>query len=142
MSLDNLPHREPFRFVTAVEELEVGRRGLGTWCLRGDEDFFAGHFPGDPVVPAVLLIEALAQVSGIVAFAGRGDGVVCPARLAQANVKFPSGVAPPAEIRLESILTREMAGLYLFEVSARVRGAVVATGSLVLAGPSEPEASP
>jgi len=68
--------------------------------------------------------------------------VVCPARLAQANVKFPSGVAPPAEIRLESILTREMAGLYLFEVSARVGGAVVATGSLVLAGPSEPEASP
>lgn len=131
-ALEGLPHREPFRFVTNLDELTHGHRGVGCWRVRGDEGFFAGHFPGSPVVPGVLLAEALAQLSGLVAFGGAGGGGKA-ARLAQVSVKFQSGVVPPAEIRLESTLTREMGGLYLFEVRAENNGVVAAHGSLVLA---------
>lgn len=130
--LDNLPHRKPFRFVTSVETLEAGKSGVGLWSIIGDEDFFTGHFPGEPVVPGVLLAEALAQLSGLVAF-GSGCSDRQPARLAQVSVKFQSGVVPPAAVRLESSMTREMTGLYLFDVRALVSGVTAASGTLVLA---------
>ncbi len=132
-TLEKLPHRAPFLFVSSVEELEARRRGVATWHVRGDEGFLAGHFPANPVVPGVLLAEALAQLSGLVAFAGDEGGAEQAARLAQVNVKFQSSVVPPASVRLESTLTREMSGLYLFDVRAEVQGVVVAIGSLVLA---------
>lgn len=130
--LDNLPHRKPFRFVTSVEDLVAGKSAVGGWRLTGEEDFFSGHFPGQPVVPGVLLAEALAQLSGLVAFSGNSVDAQ-PARLAQVSVKFQAAVTPPALVRLESSLTREMTGLYLFDVRALVGEVVAASGTLVLA---------
>ncbi len=133
VALEYLPHRDPFRFLTNVEELVAGARGVGTWRVQGGEDFFAGHFPGEPVLPGVLIAEALAQLSGLVAFACKERPVMISARLAQVSVKFHSGVVPPAEVRLESVLVRELSGLYMFDVRAEVEAATVASGSLVLA---------
>lgn len=63
--VDVLPHREPFLFVTAVDSVEPGVSAQGRWELTGSEAFFAGHFPGRPTLPGVLMIESLAQLGGI-----------------------------------------------------------------------------
>lgn len=128
--LDKLPHGEAFRFVSRVDHCTPGRDGRGTWSLTGDEDFFAGHFPGNPIVPGVLLGEALAQLSGIVAWADRDGG---HALLAHLDLKLKRAVAPPVEITLESTVTRTLGQLTQFDVKATVGGAVAAIGSLTLA---------
>jgi len=66
-ALGRLPHGPEFRFVDRLLVLEAGRRGTGEYRVRGDEPFLAGHFPGDPLFPGVLLIEACAQLAGVVA---------------------------------------------------------------------------
>jgi 3-hydroxyacyl-[acyl-carrier-protein] dehydratase len=63
--IDVLPHRPPFLLVTSVSAVEPGLSASGCWELTGDEPFFAGHFPGRPTLPGVLMVESLAQLGGI-----------------------------------------------------------------------------
>ncbi len=62
-----LPHRDPFAFLTTIDEVVPGESATCRWELTGDEDFFRGHFPGRPTLPGVLMLEALAQAGAVAA---------------------------------------------------------------------------
>ncbi|MEX0741342.1 MAG: phosphopantetheine-binding protein, partial [Phycisphaeraceae bacterium] len=128
--LTQLPHGEGFRFVDRIDAMAVGREGRGVWAVSGEEAFFAGHFPGRPVVPGVLISEALAQLSGIVGSQTQGeDGSVTNwhgGQLAHVDVRFREEVKPPAELVLDSRMAKVMDALQHFEVRATVAGSVVA----------------
>ena len=123
-----LPHRAPFIFVDAVLELQPGESALCRKSFPPTEDFFRGHFPGDPLVPGVILAEALAQTAGIA-----GGGAVRAFRLtAIKGMKFFDAVRPGEEILLRARKLGAVGGLWQFEVSARVLDKPVAEGMIVL----------
>lgn len=137
IALAALPHAPPFRFVSEVTALEPARRAEGVWRVQGDEDFLRGHFPGSPIVPGVLIGEALAQLSGIVcSAAGHPNGPI-QGRLARIEIKLLHAVVPPAEILLCTELARSLASLHQFSVEARVKDIDVARGTLTLAMSTE-----
>ncbi|HYT61586.1 MAG TPA: hypothetical protein VEL06_15520, partial [Haliangiales bacterium] len=102
-ALDSLPHGREFRFLDRLLTLEPGKSGVGEYALRGDEPFLRGHFPGQPIMPGVLLLEAAAQLAGTVA---QSDPQIPPMpglKLAAIRGAKILGTAKPGEvIRLEA----------------------------------------
>jgi 3-hydroxyacyl-[acyl-carrier-protein] dehydratase len=133
-----LPHRKPFLFVDRVESC-AGGTASAEWRIDGEEEFLRGHFPGRPIVPGVLLGEALAQTAGIALMSVDGLQIAASAGgyLAQVNLKFPATARPPVAIRLLASHVGTFQDLHLFEVTASQGAAVFAKGQLALATPPQ-----
>jgi 3-hydroxyacyl-[acyl-carrier-protein] dehydratase len=132
-----LPHRPPFLFVDRVVGLEAGVAIEAERDLRADEPHFAGHFPGRPIMPGVLIAEALAQAAGLLlalTAMERGERVEGDLfYLARADVKWTNPVEPGETLVLEARLDRALGPLVAFRVRAHTRRKDVAAGALTLA---------
>ena len=128
-----LPHRPPFVFVQALVSNTPGVLAECTVTFAADDPMFAGHFPGNPLVPGVILTEALAQTAGIAAASGYAEGER-PLFLLSAirSMKFPRAARPEELIHLSAEKLAQVDGLLQFQVRAAVNGAAVAEGQLVL----------
>ncbi len=132
--LEYLPHRYPFLLVDRVLEVEPGVRIKALKNVTANEEFFAGHFPHHPVMPGVLIIEALAQTAAILSFRTvdkkPGDRTVVYF-VGIDNARFKKPVFPGDQLILECSLVRSVHGIWKFAGKARVDGAVVAQAELL-----------
>jgi 3-hydroxyacyl-[acyl-carrier-protein] dehydratase len=104
--VDVLPHRPPFLLVDELTALEPGHSARGRWHLTGDEWFFAGHFPGRPTLPGVLMVEALAQVGAMAVLTDDRFTGKLPLFGGVDGVKFRRQVVPGETLELEVEMTR------------------------------------
>lgn len=134
--LRQLPHRYPFLLVDRVLECEKGVRIRALKNVTYNEPFFPGHFPYRPVMPGVIIIEALAQAAGILAFLTAGVVPDEQTRFYFVGIdkaRFRKPVEPGDQLILEASLQRQMRGIWKFEACARVAGDEVASAELMVA---------
>src|SRR5581483_9001448 len=134
-ALASLPHGPEFRFLDRLVSLEPGEAGVGEYTVRGDEPFLRGHFPGQPIFPGVLLVEAAAQLAGTVA---QSDPQIPPLPglklTAMRGIKILGTASPGQTIRLEARVLNRMGNLIQAQVVATVNGQAVLQGELTLSG--------
>ena len=132
--LKRLPHRYPFLLVDRVLELEKGKRILALKNVTMNEPFFAGHFPNRPVMPGVMMLEALAQAAAILAFDDmdvRPDDDTVFYFVGIDNARFKRPVVPGDQLMLHATLDRAKAGIVKFTARAMVGDAVAAQAELM-----------
>jgi len=119
-----LPHRAPFLFVDAIDELVVGSRAVGRWKIRGDEWFFPGHFPGRPTLPGVLMCESIAQVGAYALLSDPARQSKLPLFGGLDAARFRRQVVPGDELVITVDLGRMSARAGKGSGTARVSGEV------------------
>ena len=125
-----IPHRHPFLLVDCIEELEPGVRAVGYKCVTFHEDFFRGHFPQEPVMPGVLVIEALAQVGAVsILSLPENKGKVAYFGAIN-NAKFRKKVVPGDKLRLECELIKQKGPVGIGKATASVDGKVAVSAEL------------
>jgi 3-hydroxyacyl-[acyl-carrier-protein] dehydratase len=138
-ALGGLPHGPGFRFLDALTRLSPGRSGSGTYRLRGDEAFLPGHFPGDPMMPGVLLIEAIAQLGGVVAQSDPARSRLAGLRLsAVRSAKILEAVRPGETIEVQAEIEGRLDGLVQVAGCVRRDGRILASAKVVLSGDERP----
>lgn len=123
--MDVLPHRYPFLLVDRIETLEKGRRIVGIKNVTLNEPFFMGHFPGNPIMPGVLMVEAMAQTAGILAFHSAETVYTGVYFMSIERAKFRRPVVPGDRLTLEITLLQRRNNVWKFSGTARVEDKVV-----------------
>jgi 3-hydroxyacyl-[acyl-carrier-protein] dehydratase len=128
-----LPHGYPFLLVDRILEIEPGKRIVGIKNVTYNEPFFPGHFPGRPIMPGVLIVEAMAQTAGVLAFKSiPEEGQRKPVLfLGLDNVRFRKPVVPGDQLRMELEITRHRQAIWGFKGKAFVEDKVVAEADLL-----------
>jgi 3-hydroxyacyl-[acyl-carrier-protein] dehydratase len=127
-----IPHRYPFLLVDKIEEIELGKRIVGVKCVTINEPFFQGHFPGYPIMPGVLILEAMAQVGGVLAF--KTSGEAAEKKLVYFigidKAKFRKPVLPGDQLRMEIEVIQVRPPYWKMKGNAYVDGKLVCEGEL------------
>ena len=135
-ALSSLPHGPAFRFIDEIVDLQPGQSATARWTLKGDEAFLPGHFPGQPLLPGVIMIESLAQLGGILAQSDRGDSPLKNVRLTAVRQFKILGTIPPGQT-LTIHARRDAALPGLIQISGEILTedqTRLASGSIVLSG--------
>jgi beta-hydroxyacyl-ACP dehydratase FabZ len=126
-----IPHRPPFLWIDRVEELEPGRRCVALKFVDPEDPIFAGHFPARPILPGVLIIEAVAQTAGVMLGSSPPQGAAGVALLGAVNrFKFFKPVTPGQQLRIETTKLTGAGQMAYISGTVRVDGEIVAEGEL------------
>jgi 3-hydroxyacyl-[acyl-carrier-protein] dehydratase len=135
LAMKSLPHGPEFRFVDRMISLIPGKEGVGEYHVRGDEYYLRGHMPDEPILPGVLLMEAAAQVAGMVAQEDPANPRWPRLKLAALRaVKIFEAVRPGQTLRIEAAITGQLDSIIQARVSAFVKDAKVLSAELSLSG--------
>lgn len=135
LAMRSLPHGPEFRFVDRMVSLTPGKEGVGEYHIRGDEYYLRGHLPGEPILPGVLLVEAAAQVAGMVAQEDPANPRWPKLKLAALRaVKILGSVYPGQTLRIEAAITGQLDSMIQARVFAFVENTKVLAAELSLSG--------
>lgn len=131
--MEIIPHRQPMLLIDTVEELEPGKRAVAKKCVTYNEPYFAGHFPQEPVMPGVLIVEALAQ-TGAVAMLSLSENKGKIAYFGAINsAKFKGKVVPGDVLTLETQIVKSKGPMGIGSAKAYVEGKLVVQAELTFA---------
>ena len=128
--MDIIPHRQPFLLIDTIEELEPGKRAVGKKCVTYNEPFFGGHFPGEPVMPGVLIVEALAQTGAVAALSLPENKGKLALFGGIKNARFRKQVTPGDVLTLHCELVQQHGAVGVGKASAWVDGKCAVTAEL------------
>ena len=131
--MELLPHRYPFLLIDRVNEFDEGKSLTAIKNVTINEPFFQGHFPGQPIMPGVLVLEAMAQATGLLAFSSMGDAHKSKLYMLVGidKARFRGQVVPGDQLVLNISLKRNMRGIGMYQCEARINGDVVAEAEMM-----------
>lgn len=140
-----IPHRHPMLMIDAVEEIRHNESAVGIKDLTGDEPFFEGHFPGEPIMPGVLIVEAMAQTAGVLVVdsTDQADTGLLVYFMTIDSARFRKRVLPGDRLELHVRIVRGRGKVWKFYGEAKVRGEVVAEAeyAAMIITPDDPRRS-